>query len=73
MKYVRSNLQTGSDFQQLVSTSPDCKLGQKSGQKSCSVFQLWINTQFSYLQEWQSNATTKLRLVDSQDSQPYFH
>ncbi len=36
-KSVNSNVQTGFDFRQLVSTCPDCKAGQKSEQKSCSV------------------------------------
>lgn len=31
------NLKTLSDFRQLTSTPPDCKLGQKPGQKSCRV------------------------------------
>ncbi len=33
MESVISNLQTGSDFRQLASTSPDCKLVENQGKK----------------------------------------
>ncbi len=42
MESVSCNLQTSSDFPQLASTCSDCKMGEKSGQKSRSVFQFLL-------------------------------